>query len=118
MIWPPVTALAQKLGSPSLPWPHARAFVRRLRLFRDQGYDSIAHKSVFDSDYCNITLFDPADADLTNRQIFEAESLEFQIEEYGVSHSCWIDETGIRKSMRFEVTGPAPSSNDASSGAN
>ena len=86
-------------------------------LFRERGYDGIAYKSVFGSDCYNIALFDLADAELTSCHIFEAESLEFQFEEYGVNYSYWIDEKGARKSMQLEVVGPAPSSNDASSGA-
>lgn len=87
-------------------------------LFRDQGYAGIAYKSVFGSDCYNFALFDLADAVLTNCHIFEAESLEFQFEEYGVNYSYWIDEKGARKSIQLEVVGPAPSSNDASSGGN
>ena len=87
-------------------------------LFKDQGYDGIAYKSVFGSDCYNIALFDLADADLISCHIFEAESLEFQFEEYGVNYSYWIDEMGARKSMQFEVVGPVPSSDGASPGAN
>ena len=86
-------------------------------LFKDQGYDGIAYKSVFGGDCYNFALFDLADADLTSCHIFEAESLEFRFEEHGVNYSYWIDEKEARKSMQFEVVGPALSSNDTSSGA-
>ena len=50
-------------------------------LFKQEGCDGIAYKSAFGDDGYNIVLFDPADAELTSRTLYEVKSLEFSFEQ-------------------------------------
>ena len=51
-------------------------------LFKSNGFDGIAYKSVFGTSGCNVALFDPAIAQPTRCFLFEVESLDFNFKPY------------------------------------
>ncbi len=74
-------------------------------LFKAEGYDGIAYKSAFGDNGYNVVLFDPADAKLEYRALYEVKSLKFVFDM--CANPYWVEEDVAEKTPTVVAVRPA-----------
>ena len=82
-------------------------------LFKNEGFDGIAYKSVFGEDGYNIALYRLADAELTTCALHEVKSLASSFEQF--DNPYWRKSDGRIKTISVEIVGPADRDDDSTS---
>ena len=82
-------------------------------LFKNNGFDGIAYKSVFGDDGYNLALFDLADAELTNCCLYQVKDIDLSFKQ--IDNPYWVEADGRTKTIKIETVGPSRPSVDSRS---
>ena len=77
-------------------------------LFKNEGFDGIAYKSMFGKKGYNIVLFDPIDAELASCILFEAKTPKFRFNQS--DNPYWVDRDGTIKTINVADIKPISTS--------
>ena len=74
-------------------------------LFKNNGFDGIAYKSVFGDDGYNLALFDLADAELTNGCLYQVKDIDLSFEQ--IDNPYWVDAKGRMNTITIKPISPS-----------